>query len=156
MEITGLLLGLLALGVAVYGIWDVRRLVREQVALERNRLYSRLMDTLAWRFVDPTAEVERSVALRDVHEFAILVRFLKPSLTLEEAQEYAYYEALSLADDFVRRGFARWREDFDRDAVQAELAKWQSEKNIASLDRIFGEYRAWLARPKKMLSERQA
>ena len=77
-------------------------------------------------------------------------------MTLEEAQEYAYYEALSLADDFVRRGFARWREDFDRDAVQAELAKWQSEKNIASLDRIFGEYRAWLARPKKMLSERQA
>ena len=72
MEITGLLLGLLALGVAVYGIWDVRRLVREQVALERNRLYSRLMDTLAWRFVDPTAEVERSVALRDVHEFAFL------------------------------------------------------------------------------------
>lgn len=44
--------------------------------------------------------------------------------------------------------------DVDPDRVQAELAKWQSEKNTAILNRMFGEYRAWLARPKKMLSER--
>jgi hypothetical protein len=58
------------------------------------------VDALAWRFVDPTAEVERerSTTLRELHEFSILVRFLNASLTLDEAQEYANYEALWLAD----------------------------------------------------------
>lgn len=92
----GLLVVLLGLAVAFYAIRDVRKLVREQVALERNRLYARLVDALAWRFVDPTAEMEReqSVTLRDLHEFSFLVRFLDPSVKLDEAQEFANYEAL--------------------------------------------------------------
>jgi hypothetical protein len=86
-----------------------------------------------------------------MHEFSLLVRFLDQSLTLKDAQEYAYYEAFSLADEFVRRGFASWRKDFDEDAVRIELKKWQSEKNSAVLNRMFGDYRAWLSKPKKML-----
>ena len=154
MEIVGLVVGFFALAVAFYGIYDVRKKVRELLALERNRLYARLVDANAWRFVDPIKEVERDTNVRDIHEFAILLRFLNPSLTLDEAQEYANHESLYLADTFVKRGFAHWRKDFDQARVQIELAKWQSEKNTAILDRIFGEYRTWLARPKKMLTER--
>ena len=125
LGVGGLLVGLLGLAVAFYAIRDVRKLVREQVALERNRLYARLVDALAWRFVDPTAEVERerSVTLRDLHEFSFLVRFLDPSVKLDEAQECANYEARFLADTFVKRGHARWRTDVDPVKVHTEMNK---------------------------------
>ena len=42
LGVGGLLVGLLGLAVAFYAIRDVRKLVREQVALDRNRLYARL------------------------------------------------------------------------------------------------------------------
>ena len=34
------------------------------------------------------------------------------------------------------------------------MNKWQSEKNVATLNRIFGKYRAWLASPNRMFFER--
>ena len=63
------------------------------------------------------------MTLRDLHEFSFLVRFLDPSVKLDEAQECANYEALFLADTFVKRGHARWRTDVDPVKVHTEMNK---------------------------------
>jgi hypothetical protein len=58
LGLAGLLVGLTALAVAIFGIRDVRDQVRSLVTLERNRSYARLLDGLAWRFVDRPPDLE--------------------------------------------------------------------------------------------------
>jgi hypothetical protein len=101
--------------------------------------------------VDRRAELESFSQSGEMHEFTMLVRFLDPTQTMDSAQHYATFEAMSLARDMVGHGLAQWKEDIDDEKIQAELVKWQSEKNIAALRRMFGDDRPSLSSPKKML-----
>src|SRR5690349_20619049 len=90
--LAGLIVGLIALGVAIYGVRDVREHVKFLVTLERNRLFAKVIHTRVWRVVERTSDVERFQSSSDMHEFTMLVRALDSKQTLDSAQEYANKE----------------------------------------------------------------
>ena len=61
LGLTGLVVGIAALLVAIYGVRDVREQVRLLVTLERNRSYARILHSLVWRVVEPVGDSVVSV-----------------------------------------------------------------------------------------------
>lgn len=149
LGLTGLIVGLIALFVAIYGIRDVREQVRVLMTLERNRLFAKVIHTMVWRVVERTSDVERFQTSSDMHEFRILARALDSKQTLDSAQDYANKETLVLAQDMVTQGLAKWRDDIDENSVSDIVKEWQNEKNAAALRKIFG--RSPLSEPNKDL-----
>jgi hypothetical protein len=147
--LAGLIVGLIALGVVIYGIWDVREQVKFLVTLERNRVFAKVIHTMVWRVVERTVDVERFESSSDMHEFTMLARALDSKQTLNSAQEYANKETLALAKEMVNRGLAKWRDDIDENKVSEILKDRQNDKNAAALRKIFG--RPSLSEPNKDL-----
>jgi hypothetical protein len=147
--LAGLIVGLVALFVALYGVRDVREQVKFLVTLERNSLYANVLHTMVWRWVKRTSDVERLLSPSDMHEFTMLVRALDPKQTLDSAQDYANKETLVLAQGMVDRGLAKWCDDIDENKVIEILKEWQNDKNVAALRKIFG--RSPLSEPDKNL-----
>ena len=50
-------------------------------------------------------------------------------------------ESLATAKDLVAAGYAKWKDDWDVEAVEKTLREWQNEKNSARLANIFGQKR---------------
>jgi len=148
--LAGLIVGLIALLVAIYGIRDVREQVKFLVTLERNRLFANVIHTMVWRVVERIGDAERFQSSSDMHEFTMLARALDSKQTLDSAQEYANKETLTLAQDMVSHGLAKWRDDVDENSVGEILKEWQNDKNAAALKKIFGD-RPPLSEPSKDL-----
>lgn len=74
--LAGLIAGLIALGVAIYGVRDVRKQVKYLVTLERNRVYARVTHKMTRRFLQPIGDDDREASLSDMHEYTMLVRAL--------------------------------------------------------------------------------
>jgi hypothetical protein len=136
--LAGLVVGVMALLVAVYGIRDVREQVKFLVTLERNRLFAKVIHTMALRVVERVGDAERFQSSSDMHEFTMLARALDPKQTLASAQDYANKETLVLAQDMVHHGLAKWRDDIDENRVSEIIKEWQNDKNAAVLRNIFG------------------
>jgi hypothetical protein len=136
--LAGLIVGLIALGVAIYGIRDVREQVRYLVTLERNRLFAKVINAKALQMVERTSDAERFQSSSDMHEFTMLARAVDPKQTLDSTQDYANKESLALAQDMVSHGLAKWRDDIDENNVREILKEWQNNKNAAALRKIFG------------------
>ncbi len=150
--LAGLVTGLAALIIAIFGIKDVRDQVRFLITLERNRVWSRILHSLVWRVVERTEDLERFQLPSEMHEFTMLVRALEPSQTMDSVQEYANNEVLAFSRELVSRGLATWRPDIDENNVEELLRGWQSEKNAAVLSGMFRDRYAPLSGPaKKML-----
>jgi hypothetical protein len=147
--LAGLVVGLLALLVAIYGIRDVREQVNFLVTLERNRVFAKVIHTKVWDYVERVGDAELFQSSGDMHEFTMLARALDPKQTLNSAQEYANKDTLALAQDMVRHGLAKWRDEIDENKVIEILKEWQNDKNAAALKKIFG--RSPLVEPSKDL-----
>ncbi len=147
--LAGLVAGLVGLGVAVYGIRDVREQVKFLVTLERNRVFAKVIHSMVWRFVERVGDAERFQSSSDMQEFTMLARAVDPKQTLDSAQDYANKETLVLAKKMVSRGLAKWRDDVDENSVNEILKDWQNDKNAAALKKIFG--RSPLSEPNKDL-----
>jgi hypothetical protein len=65
LGLAGLIVGLLALVVAIYGIRNVREQVKFLVTLERNRLYARVTHKMTRRFLEPIGDDDREASLSD-------------------------------------------------------------------------------------------
>jgi hypothetical protein len=137
--VVGLIVAIAAVWIAVYGIRDVRKLVRELVTMERNRAYTKIMHRLVWEFVDPTDKaLSREIAQR-MQEFTLLARAVDEKLTLDGAQELANHETLTYAQMLVEGGYGTWKADMDPKKASALLQKWQTEKNAMRVARMFGD-----------------
>jgi hypothetical protein len=136
--LAGLIVGLIALGVAIYGIRDVREQVKFLVTLERNRVFAKVIHTMVWRVVERVGDAERFQSSSDMHEFTMLARALDPKQTLDSAQDYANKETLALAKEMVGHGLAKWRDDIDENSVGGILKEWQNDKNAEVLRKILG------------------
>src|SRR5277367_654549 len=97
LGVSGLIVAVIALLVAVYGIRDVREQVRLLVGLQRNLVWAKLLHSAVWRFVDPTPAAAGYQTMQDMHQFTMLVRLLEPKETLDSVQSMANNEMLSLA-----------------------------------------------------------
>src|SRR5271169_3107350 len=136
--LVGLIVGLIALVVAIYGIRDVREQVKFLVTLERNLVFARELHTKALQLVELDTDAHRFQS-SEMHGLSMLARALDSKQTLESVQEYTNKESLLLAQDMVRRGLAKWRDDIDENSVSEMLREWQNDKNKAVLRKIFGD-----------------
>lgn len=137
--LSGIVVGIVALVVAIYGVRDVRNQVRSLVELERNRLWAKTLYNYVWKLVDPTDENFRAQTVRDIHEFEILERTLDPKQPLDAAQNRIDGEAVALAKELVSYGMASWRQDIDENRALQFLEKWQNERNAKVLQNILGD-----------------
>jgi len=146
--LAGLIVGLIALFVAIYGIRDVREQIKFLVTLERNRLFSNVIHTQALRLVKLDSDAERFQS-NEMHGLSMLARAVDPKQTLDSVQEFTNNESLTLAQEMVNRGLGKWRDDIDENNVSEVLREWRNDKNAARLRKIFGESR--LTEPSKDL-----
>jgi hypothetical protein len=137
--VTGLIVAIIALLVAVYGIRDVRQHVRLLVELQRNLAYTKVLHTAVWRFIDPTKDAAGYQAMLDMHQFTMLVRMVEPKETLDSAQTFANNELLSLAEELVGGGIATWKPNMDTDVIRQMTKSWRDEKNSKVLKNMFGK-----------------
>jgi hypothetical protein len=135
--LAGLVVGLVALLVAVYGIRDVREQVKFLVTLERNRVFAKELHTKALQLVELISDAQRFQS-SEMHGLSMLARAIDSKQTLESVQEFTNKESLTLAQDMVSRGLAKWRDDIDENKVSEVLREWQKDKNVAALRKIFG------------------
>ncbi len=137
--LAGLIVGLAALGIAIYGIRDVREQVRLLVGLQRNLAFSTLLNKMAWRFVDPTKDTSEERTVAEMQQYTMLARVLEPKKTLDSVQEAASKDVLWLAQELVSRGHATWKPDMDENKIREIVKSWQSEKNSEALQSMFGK-----------------
>jgi chromosome condensin MukBEF complex kleisin-like MukF subunit len=137
--VAGLVVALIALWVAVYGIRDVRKLVRELVTMERNRAFTQILHLLVWEFVDQTDKALSAEIAQKMQEFTLLARAVDEDLTLAAAQEQANQEALTYAQMLVDNGYATWKTDMDPNRARALLEKWQADKNAVRVAKMLGK-----------------
>ncbi len=102
--LAGLVVGITALIIAIFGIKDVRDQVRFLITLERNRAWARILHGMVWRVVERTEDLERFQLSSEMHEFTMLVRALEPAQTFNSVQEYANKEVLALAREWQSGG----------------------------------------------------
>jgi|SRR5579859_222952 len=136
--LAGLIVGLIALVVATYGIRDVREQVKFLITLQRNVVFARELHVKALQLVDLDSDAQRFQS-SEMHGLSMLARALDSKQTLESVQEYTNKESLMLAQDMVKRGLAKWRNDIDENRVSEVLREWQNDKNAAVLRKIFGD-----------------
>lgn len=148
LVLAGLGFGLAALLVAVYGIRDVREQVKFLVTLERNLVFARELHVKALQVVELVGGAARFQS-SEMHGLSMLACAIDPKQTLESVQEYTNKESLTLAQDMVSRGLAKWRDHIDGDRVSEVLRDWQNDKNAVALRKIFGDSR--LVEPSKDL-----
>ncbi len=134
IDIASLVLAVAAFVAAIYGILDVRRHVRDMLTLERNMLYTDVLNKLIYDFIEPTVV---SLAFGDMHRFTMVQRALDPKATLDDIQEAANKEALSQCQMFVEHGVAAWKPNIDLGKAREILREWQLEKNAAVMKQIF-------------------
>jgi hypothetical protein len=139
----GFVIGVIALALTVYAVYDARKMVRRALELQRNLSYTEALNQLVYDFVEQSAG---SLEWTHLHKFVIFQRELEPTRTLDSSQLAATYEALWVANELVTKGMASWRPDIDVDKVRDELKKWQNEKNNARMKLIFGDVKAFSPR----------
>jgi len=132
-----LIVGLIAIPLAIYGIRDVREQVKSLVMLERNLVFARELHMKALQLVELDNDAQRFRS-GEMHGFSMLARAIDSKQTLESVQEYTNKESLLLAQDLVSRGLAKWRDDIDESRVREVLRERQNDKNAAVLRKIFG------------------
>jgi hypothetical protein len=135
--LAGLIVGLIALFVAIYGIRDVREQVKFLVTLQRNLLFAKELQAKTLKLVELVGDA-RLFQSEEMHGLSMLARAVDSKQTLEGVQEYTNNESLVLAEDLVSRGLAKWCEHIDGDRVKELLREWQNDKNAGVLRKIFG------------------
>ena len=146
--LAGMVVGLIALLVAVYGIRDVREQVKFLVTLERNLVFAKELRIKSLQLVELVDGAERFQS-NEMHGLSMLARAIDSKQTLDSVQEYTNKESLRLAQDMVSRGLAKWHGDIDESRVSEVLREWQNDKNAVVLRKIFG--RSPLFEPEKDL-----
>jgi hypothetical protein len=141
--LAGLVVGLIALALAVYGIRDVREQVRTLVTLEQNRTWARVLRESTFRFVELTEEAREAKGSDGMHEFTMLVRALEPKKTLEEVLAWANKESVAHAKDMVALGLATYKPNMDERVIEEMAANWQNEKRGKMLESIFPKPKPW-------------
>ena len=130
-------------GIAVYAVLDVRKQVKGLLVVERNLAYAKILNDMAWLFVDPTDKANSVEMAKELEEFCLLAQAITPERALSVHKETVEREALSLAKELVENGAATWKSDLDLEKVKQELHGWQTEKNAVRINKIFGKKKWW-------------
>jgi hypothetical protein len=135
IEVSGLVIAIAALLVAVFGIRDVRKQVELLLTMERNRTFTKLLHRHTLAFVDITDEDVRPDIVQLQHEYVLLARAVDKNATLESSMNEINKEVLSNAGMLVKAGHAQWKEKLDLETVAEILRDWQAEKFVGTMFR---------------------
>jgi hypothetical protein len=125
--------------IAVYAIRDVRKQVYKMILIERNIAFSRIVQDFAWLFLEPTGTGHTLEIAKGLEEFSMLAEVLDGAKTHEVSKSTVENEALATAKDLVEAGYAKWKGDWEMEAVEKALGNWRNEKNSARVARMFGQ-----------------
>src|SRR5271170_7005021 len=139
IELVGLLISLVAIGLAVYAIYDVRTQVKELISLERKRVFTKTRNDMVWLFIDPTERAHTPEIAKGLEEFAILSMALDPKQTPDLTNHAVNNDALMFADKLVRNGYATWKPGWNIDEVKKTLHNWQTAINDNRITNILGK-----------------
>jgi len=129
--------------IAIYAILDVRRQVKGLLKVQRGVACAKIINDMAWLFVDPTEKAHSAEIAKGLEEFCLLAQVITPESGVNVHKETVEKEALSLAQELVENGAATWKSELDKEKVKKELHGWQTEKNAARIAKIFGEKKRW-------------
>jgi len=138
-SIVGIVLTILTVVIAIYAILDVRERVRQLILIERNIAFSKVVQDFAWLFLEPTGTGHTLEIVKGLSEFSMLAEALDAARTPSVSKTTVEHEALATAKDLVESGYAKWKDDWDMEAVEKALRDWQNEKNSVRLAKIFGQ-----------------
>ena len=139
LALLGLLTGVVAIVLTVYAIWDVRKQVRDLIALERKRAFTRVRNDMVWLFIDPTPRAHTPEIAKGLEEFAVLSQILYPEHTPELTNNAVNNDSLMFASRLVENGYATWKPGWDMAKVKKALHDWQSSINADRVANIFGD-----------------
>src|SRR5271170_272981 len=98
--------------IAIYAILDARKLVKQNLKMQRDIAYLRVKNDLVWEFIDPTNVAYSVQIAKGLHEFGILAQALNPEWTDEAIRTAVEQESLRFAEELVNSGKARWTKSF--------------------------------------------
>ncbi len=139
MELVSLTVSVVALLVSVWAIFDVRKKVRKLIKLEYHRSYAKVLQDMAWIFVEPTCTGYPANIVKGLEDFSILTHILTPGRQPDTPKQTIEREALVMADGLVRNGSANWLPELDMERVKQALLDWQNQKNKVRLRNVLGE-----------------
>lgn len=125
--------------VAIYAILDSRRLVKNNLQIQRNLAYRKLNNDLVWTVVEPVQDVYPSEIVKAFYDFDLLARELKPKWNPKPLKEAVENEALQSAHDMVQTGKFIWKKDVDVEEVKKMLDRWNADKNKVKVARLLRE-----------------
>jgi hypothetical protein len=102
--LAGLIVGLIALLVAIYGIRDVREQVKFLVTLERNLVFAKELHIKALQLVELVDGAERFRS-NEMHGLSMLARAVDSKQTLESVQEYTNKESFDVSAGYGQPWF---------------------------------------------------
>lgn len=144
LDITSFVIGIVALCVSVWAVFDVRDQFHKALELQRNLAYTEALNDLIFDFVQPSTP---GLQWTPLHKLVIIGSALNPEQDGDAFDTAARYGALWLADQMVKSGRAVWKQDFDPNKVGAELKKWSNAKNEARMKLILDKVYPWIIKP---------
>jgi hypothetical protein len=69
----------------------------------------------------------------------MLANVLGSAKSAKSSKSIIEHEALATARELVASGCAKWKDDWDLEAVEKAVREWQNEKNAARVAKIFGQ-----------------
>jgi hypothetical protein len=127
------------LAVAIYAILDTRKQARRMVLLERNRVYVRVRNDMAWRYIDPTPIAQSSEVAKALEEFIITAQEAEPEWAEADIKAAVEEIALHFADTLVKSGYAKWKTGLNTQEVKERLARFQAGKNRERVNNLLGK-----------------
>jgi len=129
------------------GVFDVRKQVKDLIELEYRRSYAKVLNDMAWMFLESTDKGYPVGIAKGLEDFSLLSHTLNPGRNEETPKLTVEREALVMADKLVQVGAAKWQPDFDMEKVRKALHDWQNQKNKVRLLRMIGELDKFTEKP---------
>jgi len=139
VSIIGVVISIAALVVAIWALFDVRKHVKDLLNLEYRRSYAKVLNDMAWMFLESTDKGYPKDIAKGLEDFSLLSHSLDPEKDEETPKLTVEREALVMAEKLVQVGAAKWQPDFDLEKVKKALREWQNQKNKVRLLRVLGE-----------------
>lgn len=134
-----LTLDLLAIGLASYAIFDVRRHFGKFIEAQRQIAVQRATINIVDIFtVSEDRDPLRSEVMKESVAYLVFSQIDQPKLSMEAAHEAILKEGLAAANTIVERGTAKWGDNFDVEIIKSILREHANSKNEVRVARLLG------------------
>lgn len=138
LDVTALMVGIAALIVSIYAIFDARKKAHEAVLLDRNRAYADARNKMAWLYLDSAKVGYPADVAAAVEQFGIIAKAAGGKWNDSALKDAVENESLVFASLLVTRGVATWKPEMSRFDIEQHLRDWQADKNRERIQSLLG------------------